>query len=94
MAETQDARPPWTDARSDDPALSQTQATFQVLTEVMPQMVWSTRPDGFHDYYNARWYEFTGVPAGTTDGEGWNGVFHPDDQERAWEIWRQLCARR
>jgi len=54
----------------------------------MPQMVWSTRPDGFHDYYNARWYEFTGVPAGSTDGEGWNGMFHPDDQERAWARWR------
>ena len=50
----------------------------------MPQMVWSTLPDGYHDYYNARWYEFTGVPEGSTDGEGWNGMFHPDDQERAW----------
>jgi PAS domain S-box-containing protein len=51
-------------------------------------MVWSTRPDGFHDYYNARWYEFTGVPTGSTDGEGWNGMFHPEDQDRAWSIWR------
>ena len=51
-------------------------------------MVWSTLPDGFHDYYNARWYEFTGVPEGSTDGEAWNGMFHPDDQERAWARWR------
>lgn len=55
----------------------------------MPQMVWSTLPDGFHDYYNARWYEFTGAPWGSTDGEGWNGMFHPDDQERAWARWRR-----
>lgn len=55
-------------------------------------MVWSTLPDGYHDYYNARWYEFTGVPAGSTDGEGWNGMFHPDDQERAWARWRQSLA--
>jgi PAS domain S-box-containing protein len=54
----------------------------------MPQMVWSTLPDGYHDYYNARWYEFTGAPPGTTDGEGWNGMFHADDQERAWARWR------
>ncbi|MCR5878915.1 PAS domain-containing protein [Phenylobacterium sp. J367] len=58
----------------------------------MPQMVWSTRPDGFHDYYNARWYEFTGVPAGSTDGEAWNGMFHPDDQERAWAHWRHSLS--
>jgi PAS domain S-box-containing protein len=67
-------------------------ALFKVLTDAMPQMVWSTLPDGFHDYYNERWYEFTGVPAGSTDGEGWNGMFHPDDQQRAWETWRHCLA--
>ncbi len=54
----------------------------------MPQMVWSTLPDGFHDFYNDQWYKFTGVPLGSTDGEAWNGVFHPDDQERAWAVWQ------
>ncbi|MHC2104457.1 PAS domain S-box protein [Methylobacterium sp. CM6246] len=61
---------------------------FRVMTSAMPQMVWTTLPDGFHDYFNDRWYEFTGMPYGSTDGEGWNGVFHPDDQERAWTRWR------
>jgi PAS domain S-box-containing protein len=65
------------------------EAQFRALADSMPQMVWSTRPDGHHDYYNARWYEFTGAPAGSTDGEGWNGMFHPEDQERAWAKWRQ-----
>lgn len=65
---------------------------FRTLADTMPQMVWSTLPDGFHDYYNARWYEFTGVPAGSTDGEGWNAIFHPDDQARAWEMWRHSLA--
>ena len=55
-------------------------------------MVWSTLPDGFHDYYNARWYEFTGVPSGSTDGEGWAGMFHPADQDRAWERWRACLS--
>ena len=65
------------------------QISFKQLADAMPQMVWSTLPDGAHDYYNAQWYEFTGVPEGSTDGEGWNGMFHPDDQERAWERWRR-----
>lgn len=69
-------------------ALSDTQARYHVLTEAMPQMVWSTLPDGFHDFYNDQWYKFTGVPLGSTDGEAWNGVFHPDDQERAWAVWQ------
>jgi PAS domain S-box-containing protein len=55
-------------------------------------MVWSTRPDGYHDYYNQRWYEFTGVPEGSTDGNEWNGVFHPDDQERASAKWQHSLS--
>lgn len=64
------------------------ESMFRVLADAMPQMVWSTRADGFHDYYNARWYEFTGMPVGSTDGEAWNGMFHPEDQDRAWAAWR------
>ncbi|RZJ41151.1 MAG: PAS domain S-box protein, partial [Brevundimonas sp.] len=70
-------------------ALKQSEAGFRALADSMPQMVWSTHPDGFHDYYNARWYEFTGVAPGSTDGEGWNEIFHPEDRARAWEIWRR-----
>lgn len=65
------------------------EAQFRAIADSMPQMVWATQPDGFHDYYNARWYEFTGVPEGSTDGEAWNGMFHPEDQERAWAQWSQ-----
>jgi PAS domain S-box-containing protein len=73
-------------------ALRKSELQFRTLADTMPQMVWSTLPDGYHDYYNARWYEFTGMPAGSTDGEGWNGMFHPDDQERAWAAWRESLA--
>jgi PAS domain S-box-containing protein len=66
--------------------------SFQQLADAMPQMVWSTLPDGAHDYYNAQWYAFTGVPLGSTDGDGWNGMFHPDDQERAWARWRHSLS--
>ncbi|WP_194150342.1 sensor histidine kinase [Sphingomonas oligophenolica] len=68
--------------------LAASQIRFHTLADTMPQMVWSTLPDGHHDYYNARWYEFTGIPEGSTDGDGWNDVFHPDDQARAWAAWR------
>ncbi|SHM69891.1 PAS domain S-box-containing protein [Sphingobium sp. YR657] len=74
--------------RVSDRQLDEREAKFRVLADAMPQMVWSTRPDGFHDYYNARWYEYTGMEPGSTDGEGWNGMFHPDDQDRAWSVWR------
>lgn len=46
----------------------------------------------FHDYYNQRWYDFTGVPVGSTDGEAWNGMFHPEDQAIAWKVWSHSLA--
>lgn len=72
--------------------LTDSEQRFRTLADTMPQMVWATLPDGFHDYYNARWYEFTGVPAGSSDGEGWSEMFHPDDRERAWGAWRHSLA--
>lgn len=68
-------------------ALRESETKFRAIANSIDPMVWSTRPDGFHDYYNDRWYEFTGVPHGSTDGAGWNDLFHPDDQPRAWAMW-------
>ena len=73
-------------------ALQSAGEAFHALADTMPQLVWSTLPDGSHDYYNARWYEFTGVPIGSTDGEGWAGMFHEDDQPKAWEKWNHSLA--
>ena len=72
--------------------LRASEAQFRTITDAIPQMVWSTLPDGYHDYYNRQWYEFTGEPLGRTDGEAWNGMFHPDDQPRAWALWRHSLA--
>nr|WP_314539036.1 PAS domain S-box protein [uncultured Massilia sp.] len=73
---------------SDITPLRESEAKFRVITDAMPQMVWSTLPDGYHDYYNQRWYDFTGMREGDTDGERWAAMFHADDRERAWALWR------
>ena len=65
------------------------EADFIALADSIPQLVWITDPEGYHEYYNARWYAYTGLPHEETEGEGWNAVLHPDDQERAFEVWRR-----
>lgn len=72
--------------------LADSEAKFHAIVNSIDQMIWSTQPDGFHDFYNERWYAFTGVPSGSTDGDAWNGMFHPEDQERAWDVWRNSLA--
>lgn len=62
---------------------------LRLVLDGMPQLVWSTRPDGYHDFYNRRWYEYTGADPDVTRGGGWNDALHPDDQQRAWERWKR-----
>ncbi|HEY8592032.1 MAG TPA: EAL domain-containing protein [Sphingomicrobium sp.] len=78
--------------KATDQALKDNHQRLQKTLDHIPQMVWSTRPDGHHDYFSGLWYEFTGVDAGATDGDAWNTVFHPDDRERAWDAWKHSLA--
>ena len=78
-----------TERKAAEERLRESDAKFQAIANSVDQMIWSTTPDGYHDYYNQRWYEFTGVPPGSTDGLEWKGIFHPDDQERAWNRWQR-----
>jgi PAS domain S-box-containing protein len=81
-----------TEQKRSEEALRESEERFRAIANSIDQLIWATQPDGHHDYYNQRWYEYTGVPEGSTDGEAWNGMFHPDDQERAWGVWRHCLA--
>ncbi|HEY1114284.1 MAG TPA: chemotaxis protein CheB, partial [Chitinophagaceae bacterium] len=61
---------------------------FRFVTDFMPQMVWVTKPDGYHEYYNKRWYDYTGLDMATSQDKGWSLVLHPDDYDRTWVVWR------
>lgn len=61
---------------------------FRFVTDFMPQMVWTARPDGYHDYFNKRWYDFTGTNFDEVKGEGWNPLLHPEDRQRTWTVWK------
>ena len=62
--------------------------TFRQMAEAMPQLVWTTRADGFHDYFNQRWYDYTGLVRDVSEGEGWRNPFHPDDLKVAVPRWQ------
>lgn len=69
-------------------ALRKSEASFRQLADAMPQMVWTARPDGHHDYYNRRWYEYTGFPEGAEPIESWDPVLHPDDTAMCERVWQ------
>lgn len=58
--------------------------------DTIPQMVWAMAADGHRpDFYNDRWYEFTGLSWGSTSGPAWVGLFHPDDVQESLLRWRE-----
>ncbi|RYX84623.1 response regulator [bacterium] len=74
-------------ARREQIAAAQSEQRYRFVTEMMPQIVWVTRPDGYHEYYNSRWYDYTGQTEGHSMGEGWANPLHPDDVERSQRRW-------
>ncbi|MGB3265518.1 MAG: PAS domain S-box protein [Microcoleus sp.] len=61
---------------------------YRALAEAIPQIVWTALPDGAIDYYNQRWFEYTGMTLEETQGWGWQPVLHPDDVENTLERWK------
>lgn len=64
-------------------ALGASERKFRVVTNAMPQMVWSNRPDGTFDFYNEQCLEFAGTPP----GDDWKDLLHPEDYERTRDAW-------
>jgi PAS domain S-box-containing protein len=69
-------------------ALRASEEEFRQVTEALPQIVWVTRPDGWHIHFNQRWLDYTGLTMAESLGHGWNPPFHPDDRPRAAARWK------
>ncbi|KAI7408692.1 hypothetical protein KC336_g13021 [Hortaea werneckii] len=65
---------------------------FEDITNMIPQMIWRTDPEGNHDYYSDRWFSYTGLSVEDSYGEGWLNPFHPDDLEVAKPRWAHSLA--
>jgi PAS domain S-box-containing protein len=55
-------------------------ANFQAVTQIMPNHLWTARPDGSVDWVNVRASDYFGIPDLKNDGERWLETVHPDDR--------------
>jgi PAS domain S-box-containing protein len=69
--------------------LRDSEVRFQAIADSIEQMVWSSDAAGRHDYFNQRWYDFTGAAPGSCDASGWEALLHPDDLPRARGLWAE-----
>jgi PAS domain S-box-containing protein len=73
--------------RSAAEQLRSSEESFRQLADAMPQIVWTSKPDGWPDYYNQRWFDYTGMTLAQTEGAGWGPVLHPDDLQHCIDTW-------
>ena len=67
--------------------LVQSAHRYRFLADAMPQIVWTAKPDGNLDYYNKRWFDYTGMTMEQAKDWGWKPVLHPDDLQNCIELW-------
>lgn len=58
-------------------ALAESERQFRTLADAIPTLAWTARADGYLDWYNARWYEYTGTTPEQMEGWGWQAVHDP-----------------
>ena len=62
---------------------------FRALAEAIPEIVFTSSPEGMTDYCNKRWYEMSGLTEEQTLGKGWSNAIHPDDLPVCMKEWEQ-----
>ncbi len=73
--------------QSQNEALESLIREFSFVTDFMPQIVWATRADGYHDFFNKQWYEYTGTNFEQASNIGWLMVLHPNDYDHTIAVW-------
>lgn len=58
------------------------------LSEALPHIVWTARPDGAVDYISADFNTITGLGEIDLLAGEWLQAVHPDDRGRAMDVWR------
>jgi PAS domain S-box-containing protein len=76
-----------TQRKQAEAAVLASEARFRQLADAMPQIVWTANPDGYIDYFNERWYEFTGFSRNTLGDGSWEPILHSDDVQHCRESW-------
>src|SRR5262245_52445049 len=69
-------------------ALREREQRYRALTELSPQTVFMSRPDGYITYVNQYGQEFTGRTLAEMQGDGWAECIHPESRERVFNIWQ------
>ena len=73
-------------------ALRESEERLRQLANTIPQLAWIADAAGIVNWYNDRWYEYTGTTFGEMPGSGANGLFSADMHSAVEENWKASVA--
>src|SRR3981081_904286 len=71
-------------------ALRRGEDYLRLTIDTIPVLAWRTRPDGWNEFLNQRWLDYTGLTIEEARGWGWKVAIHPDDLQRVLDVWQGL----
>jgi PAS domain S-box-containing protein len=73
-------------------ALRRGEDYLRLTIDTIPVLAWCTRPDGWNEFLNQRWLDYTGLTIEEARGWGWKVAIHPDDLPRLLDVWQEVLA--
>ncbi|MCD9855389.1 PAS domain-containing protein [Epilithonimonas sp. JDS] len=62
---------------------------YKNLADSLPIIIWTADKDGNIDYYNKKWYDYTGFEGIIDDRKSASQkILHPDDVDKAMKVWK------
>ncbi|MES3032500.1 MAG: PAS domain-containing protein [Gemmatimonadota bacterium] len=61
---------------------------LRTLADAIPTLAWTARADGYIEWYNAQWYQYTGTTPEQMEGWGWQSVHDPAVLPAVRERWQ------
>ncbi len=75
--------------KATEESLLQSEARLRALAEGLPEVVWTANTRGEIEWFNRRFYEYTGEDPDPAGEIGWSGIVHPDDLAPTVDRWEQ-----
>ena len=68
--------------------VAEADGVLRSLMDHLPELAWSAQADGHIDFYNRRWFDYTGTTLEEMQGWGWEKVHDPTMLPKVVERWR------
>ncbi|MDP9042509.1 MAG: PAS domain-containing protein [Bacteroidota bacterium] len=73
--------------------IKESEKRFRLLADSMPQLVWTTDPNGNINYFNSSLSDYSGLSMEEINKGGWLQLVHPDDRKLSNTAWTQAILK-